>query len=154
MSNGGATPGSFPTVEVVVDASVAVKWFVPEKFSEEAMRLLDDGIRRHVPVLLQSEVSQTIWKKVYQRKEIEAADGRSILGALMVMALEVHAVTPHIEPAFDIALATGRTVYDSIYLALATALRCKLVTADRKLYNALQGGPFSDDVVWVADRLM
>ena len=104
----------------MVDASVAVKWFVPENHSAEALRLLDARFRRHIPVLLHTEVGQTIWKKVYQRKEIEAADGRSILRGLMVTALEVHAVTPLVEPAFDIALATGRTVYDSIYLALAT----------------------------------
>ena len=48
-------------------------------------------------------------------------------------AFEVHPITTLIEPAFEIALATGRTVYDSIYLALATALDCKLVTADKKL---------------------
>ena len=153
MSGGGPSHGSSTIVDVVVDASVAVKWFVPEVFSVEAQRLLNDGFRRHIPVLLHSEVGQTIWKKVYQRKEMGAADGRSILSALMVTALELHAVTPLLEPAFDIALATGRTVYDSIYLALATGLGCKLVTADRKLYNGLRGGQFNDDVLWVADLI-
>jgi predicted nucleic acid-binding protein len=153
MSNGGLSPGSYPIVDVVVDASVAVKWFVPENHSVEALRLLDARFRRHIPVLLQTEVGQTIWKKIYQRKEIEAADGRSILRGLMVTALEVHAVTPLLEPAFDIALVTGRTVYDSIYLALATALGCKFVTADQKLYNALRNGLFAADVLWVADPI-
>jgi predicted nucleic acid-binding protein len=137
----------------VIDASVAVKWFVPENHSLEARRLLDAGIRRHVPVLLYSEVGQTVWKKVHQRGEIAAADGREILRDLLVTPLEIHTVTPLLEPAFDIAVATGRTVYDSIYLALAVSLDCKLVTADQKLYNALQVGPFADDVVWVADQV-
>jgi predicted nucleic acid-binding protein len=153
MTNGGLSSGSSTIADVVVDASVAVKWFVPEIHSAEALRLLDARFRRHIPVLLHSEVGQTIWKKVYQRKEMEAADGRSIVRGLMVMALEVHAVTPLIEPAFDIPLATGRTVYDSIYLALATVLGCKLVTADQKLYNALRNGPFAADVHWVADPI-
>jgi len=52
-----------------------------------------------------------------------------------------------LESDFNIAVATGRTVYDSIYLALATALGCKLVTADQRLYKALQGGPFAADVL-------
>jgi predicted nucleic acid-binding protein len=153
VSNGGLAPESSTIVNVVVDASVAVKWFVPENHSAEALRFLNARFRRHVPVLLHSEFGQTIWKKVYQRKEIEAADGRSILRGLIVMALEVHAVTPLLEPAFDIALSTGRTVYDSIYLALATALDCKVVTADQKFYNALKGGPFNDHVFWVADPI-
>ena len=71
MSNGGLSPGSSPIVDVVVDASVAVKWFVPENHSAEALRLLDARFRRHIPVLLHTEVGQTIWKKVYQRKEME-----------------------------------------------------------------------------------
>jgi len=153
MSNGGTSPGLLASVDVVVDASVAVKWFVPEVYSAEALRLLDAGFRRHIPVLLHAEVGQTIWKKVYQRKEIVPADGRSILRGLMVTPLEVHAVTPLVEPAFDIALATGRTVYDSIYLALAVALGCKLVTADQRLYNALRASAFAADVIWVADPI-
>lgn len=153
MSNGGTSPGSLPSVDVVVDASVAVKWFVPENHSAESLRLLDARIRRHIPVLLHSEVAQTIWKKVYQRKEIEVAEGRSILRGLMVTPLEIHAVRPLLEPAFDIALATGRTVYDSIYLALAVSLGCKLVTADQKLYKALRAGPFADEVLWVTDPI-
>jgi predicted nucleic acid-binding protein len=153
MSNGGLSPALFTIVDVVVDASVAAKWFVPENHSTEALRLLDRRFRRHIPVLLHTEVGQTIWKKIYQRKEMDAADGRLILRGLMVTALEVHALTPLLEPAFDIALATGRTVYDSIYLALAIALGCKLVTADRKLYNALQTSPFVDHVLWVADLI-
>jgi predicted nucleic acid-binding protein len=153
MSNGGLAPESPRIVDLVVDASVAVKWFVPENHSAEAVRLLDARFRRHIPVLLHTEVGQTIWKKVHQRKEMDAGDARLILRALMMTTVEVHAVTPLIEPAFEIALATGRTVYDSIYLALATALCCKLVTADRKLYNALQGGPFANDVLWVASSI-
>jgi predicted nucleic acid-binding protein len=138
-------------VDVVVDASIVVKWFVPESHSVEARRFLTNQFRRHIPVLCFAEVGQTIWKKVYQRGEIPAEDGRQIVSALMASALEVHPVTSLLEPAFDIALATGRTVYDSIYLALATALNCKLVTADNKYFNALQSGPFARDVLWVAD---
>jgi predicted nucleic acid-binding protein len=51
----------------------------------------------------------------------------------MTMSLETHALTPLLEPAYDIALSSGRTVYDSVYLALAVAVGCKLVTADQKL---------------------
>ena len=63
----------------------------------------------------------------------------------------MHPVRPLLEPAYEIALATGRTLYDSVYLALSTALGCKLVTADRRLFNALQASPFFDDVIWVED---
>jgi predicted nucleic acid-binding protein len=151
--SGVAQTGSPATDDVVVDASVVVKWFVPEDHSAEARRFLMARFRRHVPVLLLTEVGQTTWKKVYQRGEISADDGQEILRDLMVMPLELHPVMPLLEPAFDIALSAGRTVYDSIYLTLATALGCKLVTADQKLFNALQTGPFASDVLWVADPI-
>jgi predicted nucleic acid-binding protein len=153
VSNGGPANEPSPSIDIVVDASVAVKWFVPETFSAEALRLLDVGIRRHIPILLHSEVAQTVWKKVYQRNEIASADGREILRALLVAPLEVHPVMPLVEPAFDVALITGRTVYDCIYLALAVALDCKLMTADRKFYNALRATEFAADVLWVADPI-
>jgi predicted nucleic acid-binding protein len=64
VSNGGTSPRSSPIIDVVVDASVAVKWFVPEIRSDKAIRLLDADFRRHIPVLLHTEVAQTIWKKI------------------------------------------------------------------------------------------
>jgi predicted nucleic acid-binding protein len=42
-----------------------------------------------------------------------------------------------IEKAFEIATACGRTVYDSLYVALAVHSKAPLVTADEKLANAL-----------------
>src|SRR5690348_11130438 len=104
-----------PIVDVVVDASIVVKWFVPEDNSAEALQFLDERFRRHGPVLLQTEVAQTVWKKVHQRRELDTIEGHDILRSLMIASLEIHAVTPLLEPAFDITLATGRTVYDSVY---------------------------------------
>ncbi len=46
MTGGRIAPERPAIVDLVVDASVAVKWFVPEVFSAEALRLLDDGFRR------------------------------------------------------------------------------------------------------------
>jgi predicted nucleic acid-binding protein len=42
-----------------------------------------------------------------------------------------------VKSAIDIALRHGRSMYDSIYVALAVASKCALVTADEKLVNAL-----------------
>jgi predicted nucleic acid-binding protein len=139
--------------DVVTDASVVVKWYVPEVHSVEARRFLAAHIRRHVPVLLFVEVGQTIWKKVHQRREIVPDDGRQIIRALLATPMDSYPVNTLLEPAFDIALATGRTVYDSIYLALATALDCRLVTADQKFFNAIQNSAFASSILWVADPI-
>src|SRR4051812_45715352 len=135
-----ATPRA--VTDVVTDASVVVKWYVPEIHSAEARRYLAARFRRHVPVLIFVEAGQTIWKKVHQRREIVPEDGRQIIQALLATPMDPYPVDALLAPAFDIALATGRTLYDSIYLALATALNCKLVTADQKFFNAIQNSPF------------
>lgn len=144
---------SASAADIVIDASVAVKWSVPEAHSAEARRFLDVRFRRHVPMLCYTEFGQTLWKKVHQRGEIDADDARQALRDFQRLPLEGHSTTSLLEPAFDIDLATGRTLYDSIYLALASALSCPLVTADQRLYNALQGGPFAGDLIWVADPI-
>lgn len=49
-------------------------------------------------------------------------------------------VTPSrdlIEPAFALATQTGRTVYDSVSLALAVQQAVVMLTADQRLVNAL-----------------
>jgi predicted nucleic acid-binding protein len=55
-------------------------------------------------------------------------------------------VTPSsqlLESALEIAIETGRSVYDSLYLALAVAHKCPMITADKRLVNALSRGPLS-----------
>ncbi len=47
------------------------------------------------------------------------------------------------EEAFQMAIETKRSIYDCLYLALAEALECRMVTADRRFFQALQNGPLS-----------
>ena len=54
-----------------------------------------------------------------------------------------------LEGALEIALGTGRSVYDGMYLALAIALDCRLVTADERFAHALADGPLGRHVLWV-----
>jgi len=138
-------------VDLVIDASVGTKWFVPEILSEQASLLLGDGFRCHVPVLFYTEVVQAIWKKVRLRQELKDEDGRIICKRLLIMSLEIHPTNPVLELAFDLALETGRTVYDCVYVATAQTMACRLVTADRRLYNAFQGTPLASSLIWVAD---
>jgi predicted nucleic acid-binding protein len=42
-----------------------------------------------------------------------------------------------LDTAFAIAAQFGRTVYDSVYVALAVASKAHMVTADERLANAL-----------------
>ena len=152
MSIPGRTPGTPPT-SLVVDASVVIKWHVAEDHSEAASRLLrDDAPLLHVPDLTFSEVGNTLWKKV-RRGELTEDQARGIAHLVVLAPLTVHLSAPLVEAALEIALHAGRTVYDSLYIALAVHLDSRLVTADEKLYNALKDGPLGDRITWVEDDL-
>jgi predicted nucleic acid-binding protein len=49
---------------LVVDASVGVKWFVPEVHSDAAQRLQDQAYQLNVPAFFDLEVANIIWKKL------------------------------------------------------------------------------------------
>jgi predicted nucleic acid-binding protein len=132
----------------VVDANVVAKWFVPERLSEESSRLLDDRHELASPDLLWPELANVLWKKS-RAGELTREEASAIVQALDRCPLVVFPARSLVESALAIALATARTVYDGVYLALAVALECRLVTADQRLVNALAGGPLSSHVAWV-----
>jgi predicted nucleic acid-binding protein len=134
----------------VADASVAVKWYVPEIHSDEALRLLEPGNELHVPDLMHAEVGNILWKKS-RRGELTAPEARRITRAILVAPLRVHPTASLLDGALDIALRLDRTVYDALYVALAVALDVPLVTADRRLVYALEGSILRRHVTWVED---
>jgi predicted nucleic acid-binding protein len=132
----------------VVDASVVAKWFVPERLSEEAVRLLDDGHELASPDLLWPELGSVLWKKT-RAGQLTRQEAARIVQALDQFPLTVFPSRLVLEAALEIALGTGRSVYDSVYVALAVALECPLVTADERLVNALATGSLASYVLWV-----
>jgi predicted nucleic acid-binding protein len=125
---------------LVVDASVVVKWFVPEIHSDAARRLLAGTHQFVAPDLLFAEVANTVWKKV-RRRELTAADGRRLIEDLDGIAVEAVPCRALAADAFVIADASGRTVYDSMYLALAVRLDTQMLTADNRLDASLRTRP-------------
>lgn len=130
---------------LVVDSSVAVKWFVPEALSEVAARLLEPGYDLTAPDLLVPEFGNVLWKKM-RRNEIRRHEALEIVAALGEVPLTIVGSAALVAPALEIAAAYGRTVYDALYVALAVARDCALVTADERLAAALAGGPLARHV--------
>ena len=134
----------------VVDASVAIKWFVPEIHSDAAARLLDETHELLAPDLLLPEFGNILWKKV-QRRQISLETSRQILQDFKAVTLQTYPSEPLLEPAVDMANSLGRSVYDCFYLALAVTQRCQMITVDQKFYNALSTSTFATNLLWVED---
>jgi predicted nucleic acid-binding protein len=130
---------------VVVDSSVALKWFVPEVLSDQAADLLDGSHELLAPDLLFAEFGNILWKKI-GRRELKIREGREILAALERVPFVVTPASELLRPALEIAVAHNRTVYDSLYVALAAARGCTLITADDRLARAFAAGPLAPHV--------
>jgi len=136
--------------DYVIDASVAIKWFVPEILEAEAKRWLDPSNILYAPELLLSEVGNILWKKT-RLKEVTEAEAFQIASELKQAPINLISSLDLFLDALTLAQSTGRTVYDCTYLAAAIRQGCQLVTADRKFYDALQHTSRKTYVAWVAD---
>lgn len=53
--------------------------------------------------------------------------------------------------AIQIAKETYRSLYDTLYLALALQEGGQFVTADRKCYDGIVGTPYQSAICWIGD---
>lgn len=134
----------------VVDASVAAKWFFDEEHHEFARRVLSQGNELHVPDFFLLEMDSILSKRI-RLGEIEESDGRTIRSAVRRLPLRRHPFVPLMDFGYELAINSRASIYDCLYVALATVLDGEVVTADRRLVRRLSGSPFSDRVRWVED---
>jgi predicted nucleic acid-binding protein len=127
---------------VVVDASVAAKWFLPaasEPLRNEALELLRRytraDLRLVVPDPFWTETANIFWKAVRQ-KRLTTKSAESALVALHQWNFPSVASNGLVDLAFVLAVNLNRTVNDALYVALAIDAGGVFVTADEKLANA------------------
>lgn len=134
----------------IIDASVAVKWFVAEDDSDEAGELLAGLNTLHAPDLLRTEVANALWINC-RRNIIDIEQATASLAGLERSITRWHDSAPHIGDAFDLAIRLAHPVYDLVYLALAQRRGIPLITADRRLVDRLADTEFATLVVRFAD---
>jgi predicted nucleic acid-binding protein len=134
----------------VLDASVAAKWFQYEVHAMAARRLLEQPYEMHVPDFFFLEFDNVVCKWI-RRNLVSPQQGKNIRAAIRQIPFTIHLWSGLSEAAFDLAGDTKRSLYDCLYLALASKLDLPLVTADQKLYEALRGWPFPRKIIWVED---
>jgi predicted nucleic acid-binding protein len=134
----------------VLDASVVMKWFIPEIYWEQAVRLQEyPESSLHAPDFLQLECTSILSKKV-RRKELQLDEANQIQELLLQMPVHMHPWQDLLLEAGLVAHQTYRSVYDCLYLVLAKQLNGKMVTADKKLYLALkESNQWSKHILWI-----
>ncbi|MGO9589766.1 MAG: type II toxin-antitoxin system VapC family toxin [Candidatus Acidiferrales bacterium] len=128
---------------IVLDASVAAKWFLPAKdepLASEARHLFRrfsaGQVEFVVPDIFWAEIGNIFWKAIRQGRCTKGTS-ESAFGFLFDLELASVPSLDLLDLAFEIALSCGRSVYDGLYVSLAVASQSSLVTADERLANAL-----------------
>jgi predicted nucleic acid-binding protein len=124
----------------VVDASLVIKWFVPEVHSEAARRWLGASHDYVAPDLLFAEAGNAVWKKV-RRNELSPAQGQQLVADLSRVAVEAVAMGSLLSDALALALGAEITVYDAMYLALAVRLESEVLTGDDRFADKIARHP-------------
>ncbi len=138
------------TRRYVIDASVAAQWYFPGEHTQQAEGLLAAARELLAPGLLYLEIATLAWTRV-QRGEIDRESAELVLAKLRNVPFERKPVTELSPGALSLALETGLSVAECLYLSLAVEARCQLVTADRVLYEAVAAGRLAAYVLWIGD---
>jgi predicted nucleic acid-binding protein len=124
-------------MDVVLDTSVVLKWFIhpPEEDQDSALEIRQ-GIRTGalypiVPDLLLYELVNVL----HHQPDLTSEDVAAALDSVEEMAFDVHPFSCTLgKEATRIAASKRISTYDAYFVTLAEALECRLVTADRRCY--------------------
>ncbi|TDR93263.1 type II toxin-antitoxin system VapC family toxin [Enterovirga rhinocerotis] len=119
---------------MVVDASVAVKWFLAEDRTNEARALLADE-DLIAPGIIRLEVAHVLWKGV-RRGAMTPSALESSMDVMDQLFAGAAATDDLIAPAMQLMRRLGHPVYDCLYIALADRVGTTLVTADERQFSA------------------
>jgi predicted nucleic acid-binding protein len=115
---------------LVLDASVAVKWYVNEIGSEKALRLLDDGdLHLLTADIFRLEVVNALLRQL-RRGQLEDAVFAEALDDLALNMPEIVPSTEILSRTVALARAIEHPIYDCLYLAAAERRDALLLTAD------------------------
>jgi predicted nucleic acid-binding protein len=120
---------------IVIDASIAVKWFIPESDSDAARALYREQLL--APAIWLSEVANVLWHHV-QLGKLPVAKAKQLLLSVRAAPISSIAIDDHVERAFSLANEIPHAIYDCLYLALAVEEGTYLITADTRFVRAVR----------------
>lgn len=125
----------------VIDACVAIKWFLPEKNHQKAGAILNQYNKMIAPDLFYIEMDAIITKKVRQ-KLVEQKDAYQIYQEIRNIPFEIVPYSLLSKMALDLSTALPITQYDACYLSAAIEYNQVVHTADRRFVRGMKGTPF------------
>ena len=142
-------------MNLVIDASVLIKFYVPEILSDKAEELLTGvehgDVMLLAPDLIYPKVGNILWKK-QRMKELTRPEVEEITDAIVSLPLKIEASKLLFPLAIDIGIAYKITVYNAIYISMARVYEIKMMTADRKLADVMAKTDLKEYVAWLGSH--
>lgn len=122
---------------VIIDTSVAMKWFFPEAGSEKALELKDKHIKGELSLCTRDlfiyEFTSAF--KNYSAEKIEVKDFSLAISALTSLNIKfVPLQSKEMGALYSLSRKLDISVYDASFVLLAKHMKAPLFTADKKLY--------------------
>lgn len=136
--------------EYIIDACIAVKWYLPEIYSERAREVLNKLDHFVVPDLFLIEMDNILTKKI-RKKELSLDEAENIFKDLNRLPFISISYKRFREDAFFISSRYSVTQYDACYLALAVNVDGLFYTADQRFLNSIKNTAYSDYVIGIND---
>jgi predicted nucleic acid-binding protein len=125
---------------------------VVEPYSEDARRVLNEYQAGTLCLPALDLMSAAVWNIIWKTQrfqELAAADASLIIKAFQIVTCSLTSRVTPLDEAVHPAITHQRTVYDALYVALSVRERCRDVTADERLVNAI--GVVFPNVLWVVN---
>lgn len=129
-------------MKFVLDASVALKWVLPEADSDKAIALQTD-FENNVhdliaPDTFPVEVAHSL-TRAERRGLIQPPEAMLRFQQVALTLPRLHSYLAVLPRALELSSQVRIGVYDCLYVALAEREACDLVTADQRLVNTFKG---------------
>lgn len=131
---------------MVVDASVAIKWFVAEPGRDAAIGLIGSGEMLVAPDLIVAEVMNVLRRK-HRQQAISGQPLSDAAGAIAACFSHLVPAAMIVEETVRLALRLDHSVYDCLYLACAVILATGLATADKTFASKASQAGYSRQIV-------
>lgn len=120
----------------IIDTSVVAKWLFREKYSTEALYLLESEKEFFAPEYLRVELFSSVSKKV-RAGFLEMNDSKIVLRQIEKLTIQFLPYEELEYLAFEIATEYPITFYDAIFIAAAVDQNKKLYTFDFRLKKSV-----------------
>jgi predicted nucleic acid-binding protein len=124
---------------LVIDASVAVKWYTQEENRDEAIKILQAHMGGEIELTSPTLLAYEVINALRYNPSLTSEDQEKAVAALFLIGIDLKPPTQELMiKATRLANKYDITIYDAVYLSQAILQDTNLVTADKELTEKAQ----------------